>query len=255
MAGEGQQTRRLVWEGCLNARDLGGYPTVDGRETRWGAIVRSDNLSQLTEGGCSAVIAYGVRSIVDLRTLQEIAEHPNPFARPGPHGLAYTNVSLIDPAADPPPDFTTLANDYKHLLDRFQPQVAAIMTAIAGAPAGGVLLHCMAGKDRTGVVSALLLELAGVLRETIAADYALTAECLRPREEAWLANGPGERADRERELAKYMPRAEVMLEVLEHLDRRYGGVEAYLLAAGVALEDISRLRARLLPAPLRRETR
>jgi protein-tyrosine phosphatase len=245
-----QRVRRLTWEGCLNARDLGGYPTLDGRETRWGAIVRSDNPAELTAAGRAALVAHGVRSIVDLRTPDEVAHHPNPFAGPGPHGIAYTNVSLLDPAAEPPAGFTTLADDYKRMLDRFRPSVAAIMTAIARAPAGGVLVHCMAGKDRTGIVSALLLELVGVPRETIGADYALTAECLRPREEEWLANGPGERADRERALATYAARAEVMLEVLDDLDRRHGGVEAYLLEAGVTGEDITRLRERLLsPSP------
>ena len=104
----------------------------------------------------------------------------------------------------------------------------------------------MGGKDRTGLVSAILLELAGVERATIGADYALTAECLRPREEEWLANGPGDRAERERLLALYAPRAEVMIEVLDDLDRRYGGVEAYLLRAGVTPEDIARLRERLV---------
>lgn len=245
MAIQEQQDRLLGWEGCFNARDLGGYETVDGRETRWGAIMRADNLARLTETGREALVDHGVRSIVDLRLPAEIQEHPNPFAEPGPHGIAYTNVSLLDPAANPPPE-STLAEGYSRWLDQFQPAIGAIMTAIAQAPEGGVLIHCMGGKDRTGVISALLLELVGVPRDTIGADYALTAECLRPLDEEWLENGPGERADRERQQAKYAARAEVMHEVLDHLDERYGGVEAYLQEAGATPENIARLRERLV---------
>src|SRR5262249_48368933 len=90
-------------------------------------------------------------------------------------------------------------------------------------------------------------ELAGVPRQTIAEDYALSTEYLRPYDEDWLANGPGERAEREAAYAKYYSRAEVMLEVLAYLDERYGSPEVYLLHAGVTPEEIARLRARLLP--------
>jgi len=245
-------TRRLPWEGCLNARDLGGYPAAGGLQTRWGAVVRSDSLTALSPAGRAALADYGVRTIIDLRLSGEIAEHPNPFAEPGDHGIAYTNVSFIDPAAGFPPDTFTMADNYKWMLDRFGAAVAEVMAAIADAPAAGVLIHCAAGKDRTGIISALLLALVDVPPETVAADYALTAEYLRPREEEWLASGPGERAEREALLAKFEPTAEAMLEVLEDLTRRHGGVEQYLLGAGVTATDIDRLRARLLsPADVR----
>jgi protein-tyrosine phosphatase len=243
---ERQWTRRLGWEGVLNARDLGGYATADGRMTRWGAVVRSDSLAALTPAGREALVDYGVRSIVDLRLPDEVAEQPNPFAEPDTHGVAYANVSFIDPGVGPVDDITTLADDYTSMLDRFGEKVAAVMTTIARAPEGGVLVHCAAGKDRTGLVSALLLGLVGVAPETIAADYALTAECLRPRDEQWLESGPGDRAEREEALARFAPTAEVMLEVLDRLTERYGGVEAYLLEAGVAPDDLARLRARLV---------
>ena len=122
--------RRLTWEGCLNARDLGGYPTSDGRETRWRAIVRSDDPSPLTEAGRTDLLEYGVRSIVDLRMPEEVSAYPNPFAQPGDHGVAYTNLSLIDPAVARP-EFTTLAADCISMLDRFRATVAAAVTAIA----------------------------------------------------------------------------------------------------------------------------
>jgi protein-tyrosine phosphatase len=242
-----KRTRHLAWEGCYNVRDLGGYLTRDGEMTRWGAVVRADNLARLTEAGRASLVDYGVRSIIDLRRLDELAEFPNPFAEAGYYDITYTNVSLIDPAKTAPQNFTTLANDYKRILDSFGPAMAEIMKVIADAPEGAVLIHCMAGKDRTGIVAAILLDLAGVSRETIAEDYALTAEYLRPLDREWLENGPGEREERAKQQAKFAPRAEVMSEVLSHLDERYG-VESYLLQAGVSLDDIGRIRRRLVPS-------
>ena len=243
-------SRLLEWEGCLNARDLGGYATGDGRETRWGAVVRSASLAALTEAGRAALADYGVRAIVDLRLPAELADDPNPFAEPGDHGIAYTNVSFVDPAAAPPDAVSTLAEDYLQMLDRYRQGVAEAMTAVARAPDGAVLIHCAAGKDRTGLISALLLGLVDVPAETIAADYAMTAELLRPREEAWLAAcPPEERAERRAMIARYAPTAEVMLAVLAGLSERYGGVEPYLAEAGVSRADLERLRERLLDPP------
>jgi protein-tyrosine phosphatase len=240
-------TRLLEWEGCLNARDLGGYETEDGRETRWGTVVRSDCPAALTEAGRAALAGYGIRAIVDLRLPAELAEDPNPFAEPGDHGIAYTNVSFIDPAAAPPDAVSTLAEDYLQMLERYRQGVAEALAAIARAPAdGAVLVHCAAGKDRTGLISALLLGLAGVPADTIAADYAMTAELLRPRERQWLESlDPEDRAEREAMLARYAPTAEVMLQVLEGLGERYGGVEPYLRSTGLSQDDLDRLRERL----------
>jgi protein-tyrosine phosphatase len=243
----GNRHRRLAWEGVLNSRDLGGYPTADGRETRWGAVVRSDNLTTLTEAGRAALVAYGIRSIIDLRRPSEIQELPSPFAVPGTHGIEYTNIPFQDPASPEEAEPETLALIYVGMLNRYRQRVAAVMTAVAQAPNGGVLVHCAGGKDRTGLVSALLLSVAEVAPETVAADYALSSEYLRPREEEYLLSGPGDRAERERIVAMYRPTVEVMLEVLDHLNGRSGGVESYLVRAGVAAEDINRLRNRLVP--------
>jgi protein-tyrosine phosphatase len=243
----GERTRRLAWEGLLNARDLGGYRTADGRETRWGAIVRSDNLTPLTAAGRAALLVYGVRSIVDLRRPEEAREHPNPFAEPGSHGLEYLNVPFEDPAVyaftEEPESLTVV---YQLMLDYYRSRIADVMTSVADAPPGGVLVHCMGGKDRTGLVSALLLDLARVDRETIAADYAVTQDYLRERDDEWVRTGPGERAERERLVAKFSAKAEVMWAVLAQIDDRFGGVERYLLQAGVPADRITGLRRRLV---------
>ena len=125
-------------------------------------------------------------------------------------------------------------------LERFRANVAAAFAAVARAPEGAVVVHCMGGKDRTGLLVALLLHVAGVDDEQIAADYALSEERLRPRHEAWLAEA-GTEAERERIRRIAATPAESMLGVLEELERRYGSVEAYLRAGGVGDEE---LRAR-----------
>jgi protein tyrosine/serine phosphatase len=238
-----QRERRLAWEGCLNARDVGGYATADGGVTRWGAVIRSDSPSLLTPAGHEALEAYGIRTAIDLRFPTELAASPNPFADPA-HPIDYVHISLIDPDAQAVPG-ETQAQEYCRWLDRFAPTIGRIITTVARAEAGGVLIHCLGGRDRTGVTAALLLSLAGVPPDTIANDYALSSEYLRPRDEEWLANGPGTREQREAALARGVTRADVMHEMLDHLDAQHGGAEAYLLAAGVAPEDLARIRARL----------
>ena len=173
LAVESPRTRRLAWDGCLNVRDLGGYPTPDGHETAWGAIVRADTLSLLTPAGQAALVAYGIRTIIDLRRPDEVAQHPNPFAQAGLRGITYSHVSFIDPALLPADRaslvFATLAAEYAYLLDRFPHQVTTILTTIAHARPGGVVVHCTGGKDRTGLICALLLDTVGVDRAIIAA--------------------------------------------------------------------------------------
>jgi protein-tyrosine phosphatase len=240
------RSRALRWDALLNARDLGGLPTRHGGATRFGSVVRSDNLVHLTGAGRAALLEYGIRTVIDLRLPFELKEEPDPFATRDGHPVTYRSISFIDPAADRPPDGMSLAEDYIGMLHRFRPQVSAVMSAIATAGEGGIVIHCAAGKDRTGLISALLLSLAGVAPEAIADDYALTAEALRPREERWLAEGPGDRADRQAELAWNRARPEVMLEVLATIERRHGGIEDYLRWVRVSDAELDRIRARLL---------
>jgi protein tyrosine/serine phosphatase len=133
---------------------------------------------------------------------------------------------------------------YLIFLERFRSNVAAAVRAVADAPEGGVVIHCVGGKDRTGLLSAFLLRLAGVDDEEIAADYALSEERLRPRHEAWF-----EAAASEEELARLRRIAQTpaasMSGVFAELERRYGGVEPYLRGAGVTAEELELVRARL----------
>jgi hypothetical protein len=240
-----ERARLLDWEGCRNARDVGGYPTADGRWVRSGALLRSDNLCRLTGRGREQLLATGVRTIVDLRDADEHRIDPPPYGAntaPGAVPL-YLSRPLFDPD-----DQETLARlrwtrtlygaSYCLLLDGFRRNAAAIFGAVAEAPEGGVLVHCHAGKDRTGVVVAVLLALAGVPKETIVADYALSQRVLWPRWEA-------DRLDAPTLPPPYAP-PEAMEEVLGWLEREHGGAEGYLRAIGLSDDQIGRLRERLL---------
>jgi protein tyrosine/serine phosphatase len=249
MSVDHHHARRLWWDGCPNARDLGGLPTASGGRTRWGAIMRSDSPHRLTPAGEQALIDHGVRTIVDVRLPGEASADAHSFAVPGDHGISYVNLSFVDPAFEPDDSAPVfLADIYKDMLARDIERVGAIMRAIADAPGGGVLIHCHAGKDRTGLLCALLLDLVGVSPQIIAEDYALTGEYLRKRTEAWVARVPDQRAERQREADRSHPRPEIMLEVLAFVDKRYGGSEAYLRLAGLQPAEIARLRARLSEA-------
>jgi protein tyrosine/serine phosphatase len=242
--------RELAWDGCLNVRDLGGHATSDGGETRYGAIVRADSVRQLTDAGWTALVDYGVRTIVDLRMDQERDADPPaelpvevlhvPFLVADPEALAETEA-VGAAAAD---DTSATRDVYLVFLDRFQTNVASAIRVVARAPEGGVAVHCEGGKDRTGLISALLLRLAGVGEEEIGADYAVSAERLRPRHDVWLDEAE---TDEERERIRRLSAcaAESMVGVLEEVERRHGSVDAYLRAGGLADDDVRVARARL----------
>jgi protein-tyrosine phosphatase len=250
-----QSTRLLPWEACYNARDLGGYATAGGGQTRWGAIVRADNLSRLTPAGQAALLEYGVRTVIDLRRRDELTIDINPFGAPSddPRRPAYLHLPLgagADPAGILAVKAAGTSVDaalpalYFQVLDHYWRGIAAIMTAIASAPDGAVLFHCHAGKDRTGLIAALLLGLAGVPEQTIAEDYALSVVYLKPIYDARLIEEP-DPAKREYMARMLGAAPETMRAILAHLETRHGGAERYLLAAGVIESDIERLRRRI----------
>jgi protein-tyrosine phosphatase len=239
--------RDLVWEGCLNVRDLGGLPTADGGETRRGAVVRADSVRLLSDDGWRALVDHGVRTVIDLRGDHEREEDPAaelpvevvhvPFMEASDEELEAATAAAAD-------DATSTRDAYLIFLERFRDNVAASLRAVAHAPEGGIVIHCVGGKDRTGLLTAFLLHLAGVDEQTIALDYALSEERLRTRHEAWFeAAESDEELQRLRRIAQ-TPR-ESMLGVFAELTQRYGGVEAYLLEAGVSDEELELVRARL----------
>jgi protein-tyrosine phosphatase len=246
--------RELAWEGLLNARDLGGHSTTDGGETEYGRVVRADSVRQLTDAGWQALLDYGIRTVVDLRGDQERQDDPPahvdvevvhaPFMEA--NDAEFEEISAeVEAASKAAPDVETATRDvYVIFLERFKENVAAGIRAVARAPEGGVVVHCMGGKDRTGLLTAFLLHIAGVDDEQIAADYALSGERLRPRHEEWLAKAETE-AERERLRRLSRTPAASMLGVFAELERRHGSIEQFLREGGLSDEDLALARARL----------
>ena len=230
----------LDWPGCRNVRDLGGLPTRDGRKIRERALIRSDALDRLTPEGVALVRALGVSRIVDLRRPVEVQRKPHPFgAEP-----SYRNIPVQNPA-DPDHEWLELAEIYIAMLDLRPRLFAQAVGAVADAPPGPVVVHCAGGKDRTGLIVAMALVIAGVEEQVITADYALTEA--RMREEN-IAHLEAIQDPRRREIAARLQPTppENMLRVLGHLDDKYGGVAAYLRSGGLDQAALTALRDRLV---------
>ncbi|WP_329090817.1 MULTISPECIES: tyrosine-protein phosphatase [unclassified Streptosporangium] len=233
--------RNLDWDGCHNVRDLGGLRTADGRETLWGALVRSDAPERLSPAGWRALTDHGVRTVVDLRNDGDW--RGGTVSRPA--GLTTVRVPLDDRGDTA--FWTGLAEGlygtplyYRPFLERKAERCAAAISAIARAEPGGVVVHCMAGRDRTGLVTLLMLALAGVPAADIAADYELSAERLRP---LFVKLGEPDEGPRiQAMLARANTTArEVIVATVESLD-----VESYLRGAGLGDGDLTAARARLV---------
>lgn len=216
-------TRHLHWDTCYNARDLGGHATDNGATTRWGVLVRADSVGRLNAQGRAALEAYGVRTIIDLRLPVEVRDEPSPFTD---HATIATWYLPLDPndrlvskavIAQKETGLSYTAAMNAAYLSTHQAPIAAIMRTVADAPDGGIVIHCHAGRDRTGLIVGLLLGIAGVPAATISADYALSFSAL----------------------------SETMDATLAHIERAYGGIAAYLHAIGVTDGEIARIRHRL----------
>jgi protein tyrosine/serine phosphatase len=248
-----QTQRHLAWEGCANVRDLGGHPTEDGGTTRFGAVVRADTVHRLTGAGWRDLVDHGVTRIVDLRFDEEREADP-----PADLPVDVVHVSLFgkmlgEPytsyldtlAAAAPTAVEATKVVYLDFLERFASRFPPVFRAIADAPEGAVLVHCHGGKDRTGLVVALLLSLAGVPRDEVVADYAVSERNLADRQAVWEAEAE---SDEERERRAQIGRCppEAMRGVLDELDRRYGSIRQYLLAAGSTNDELDAAMRRLV---------
>jgi protein tyrosine/serine phosphatase len=232
--------RHLDWDGCFNVRDLGGIRTAGGREIRQGAVVRGDAPDRLTPGGWAALESHGIRTIIDLRNDDELRD-----LAPRPAGLTALHLPLdgIEHREfwdlwTGGPQFATPVYLAPHI-ERFPERSARVVAAIAHAQPGGVLFHCIGGRDRTGQIAMLVLALLGVAPGEIAADYALSASRLRAR---YARLGGTDQAPEIEEFlaAKGTTAAEVVAETARSLD-----LDAFRQAGGLTDDDLAALQARV----------
>jgi protein-tyrosine phosphatase len=233
--------RLLKFPALLNARDLGGYPTVDGAQTSWRSLLRADDLVQLNADGVKALADFGVETVVDLRWPEEVAAHPNPVPR-HLHHVRYHQISLLSPTEA---EWRAVRMDCTKemwkcvVLEHTRAELKQVLQAIAVASPGPLLFHCFAGKDRTGIIAALLLALADATPEAIAYDYAASADQLR---EAYLVRYNNEEPAAILEAVRCPEQG--VHNMLDYLAGR-GGIRAYLQEIGLSQPEIARLRARL----------
>ena len=247
--------RHIKVKHAFNIRDIGGYPTVDGQTTQWKRFLRSDGLHALHDADKQVLLDYGVSLVVDLRLPKELESAPNVFR--DSDQVQYCHRSFIDEEVlktledKPVQNRAHMRADkgYRTWLEYCQPSVRDILVSIAENDEGVALYHCSGGKDRTGLVTALLLGMAGVAHEIIAADYALTA---RYNINSTFKGPEGDIKTWQDYEAAYCPPA-VMRESLEHLNRVYDGVLDYVKHIGVTEDQVERLR-RLLLTPTEDDT-
>jgi protein-tyrosine phosphatase len=239
--------RRVIdLEGCLNFRDLGGYPTADGRAVRWRQLYRSDALHLLTGADVAKLRDdLSLTSIIDLRSSGELrSEGRGPLER---EPVDFHHLPLFDGEVRVPEGMTieNLADRYILLAEFARAQMARVLTALADAP-GPAVYHCAAGKDRTGVVSAVVLGVLGVPEETIVADYVATRENLDAIIERLMS------AEGYQKMLAALPpdtlhaEADTMIAFLDAMRARHGSMRGYARAAGVDDGTIDRLVARLV---------
>jgi len=236
--------RDLFWDGCANVRDLGGLPTEDGRLTNFGAIVRADSVGRLSDDGWEALRAYGVERIVDLRWHDELAADP-----PRDVDVEVLHVPVFPDIGDPAWRAAEAKGDrgreYAWLLESGAERFSLAVTRVAEADDGAVVVHCAAGKDRTGLVAALMLRVAGVPLDAIVEDYVTSGRNLAPFIEPWIEEAVDD-TERERRVYISVTPPEAIEHAVRDVERRHGSVEDYLRSGRASDETIVRIRQRLV---------
>jgi protein-tyrosine phosphatase len=245
-----QGSRHVEFEACFNFRDLGGYETTAGLTVAWGRVYRSDMFHRMTAADRERLRDLGLRTVIDLRSTAEVARlgrfdhHEVDFRHHPVFEEETTRLPPLPGRDDPEPDDP--AEAYLVLAEEGAGALAAALRVLAEGEHPAVF-HCAAGKDRTGILAALLLIALGVPEDAVVADYQLTEAAL-PRQTAWVERFEPETAE---ELAArpawlLAAPAHLMRAFLDGLRHRHGSVAGYLEDIGVDDRLVAELRARLL---------
>jgi protein-tyrosine phosphatase len=257
-AAKAHETRVLGLTGAANFRDLGGYATTDGRHVRWGEVYRSNALSALTPADEKRVEDLHIVAEVDLRTQQERAAEPDRWLeKPGDiyESPRPSLAPIIGPMMAKVTDAATarqwMQAFYARIPDEYRPEYAALFHRLAGGE-GPLLIHCTAGKDRTGVAAAILLSALHVPRATVVKDYVLTGDLLPPPKPAGGGAGAAPHPTGGSLLSRLPPdaRAEIwrtdetfVLAALKSIDAEYGSVDVYLeKGLGLSGAEVTHMR-------------
>jgi protein tyrosine/serine phosphatase len=251
----GEPDRWIRLPGTANLRDLGGYPSTGGGTVRWRTLLRSGALHRLDHSGRAALAGLGLRTVIDLRTDEEVMATPSALRGTGHAGatagtgVRTYHVPLFDAPAIGrlPPE---LAAIYRYMIDDCGAAIAEAVGRLCASNALPGLIHCTAGKDRTGLVAAIVLEVIGVPDDIIAADYAMSGTYLDPGaataiRQVRAVSGVGRWLD----LGALGAQPRVIHEALAHIRARAGTVTGYLLQNGLRPRDIDTLRRALVVPP------
>ncbi|MEU5881888.1 tyrosine-protein phosphatase [Spirillospora sp. NPDC047279] len=236
--------REITLEGCVNFRDLGGY-RADGGHVRWRRLFRSDALHELTAADVAAVRDLGVRTVIDLRSDFERSYDGGPHPLDGAVELVRAPIINEGNGHVMGDTSLTLAQRYARIMETSGTALADTVAAIAEAP-GGAVFHCAAGKDRTGMVSAVVLGVLGVSNEDVVADYAMTGRNLSGIEARLRRHAAYEKS------YAFVPRDAMtaenatMGELIADLRARHGDMAALLASVGVGAGTLRDLRTRLV---------
>ena len=238
--------RLIALEGAVNFRDLGGYATLDGRRTRWRVLFRADGLSELSQTDFSVMRDLGIRTVVDLRSGHEVEQSRFDVEA---HPVDFHHFPFIDQLPDVEqwdrrPGL--LGAQYKEMLVDAAPQIIGALEVLTAPDSRPAVFHCTAGKDRTGLLSALVLSLLGVPEETVVADYALSGEAMERLRDKLIVKYPDSRDTITDIDEVFSANPANMVNLFAYLRERYGSVSEYAVTVGVPDAVVARLREELL---------
>ncbi|MBC5648286.1 tyrosine-protein phosphatase [Christensenella tenuis] len=236
-------SKPLPLTGAHNVRDLGGYPTEDGKRTKYKAFLRGDSLNGLTGKDRAFLAEYGVTLVIDLRSSKETKMNPDHIDK---REMEYLNVPLLDQIQSTllkgkmPDDMSEM---YIGLVENSKDGLKEVFTRMVNER-GVILYHCTAGKDRTGIITMLLLKLAGVADDTVLADYAISETYMK------------ETFERQRKMVEaagikapdyvFRSKPEYMQKLMEHIAGKYGTAKGYLESLGLSEEEIGTLEGKIV---------
>lgn len=225
--------KTVQFKNMMNMRDLGGYTTSSGKKTKYGMLIRSDVPHNLDENEVKEILDLGITTVIDFRTEAEINKKPCVFS--SLNNIKYYNFPMLGGDKMPPSE-DLIAPGYFNMIED-KSTIYKIMKVIADSK-NGVLYHCSAGKDRTGVISALILSLAGVNKEEIAEDYFVSWGNMKKLIDELARKNPN--------FVIFENRKEYIEDFLDMMTNKYGSARGYLMEIGLSADEVNRINSKLV---------